>query len=261
MGEQMIELECRDGIAHLRLNRPAQHNALSPDMLRALEGFAKDIAQRGDIRAVLLEAVGRSFCAGGDLAWMQAQLGMDRATRRAESARLARALGALYDLPQPLICRVQGNAFGGGIGLMSVCDIVLAAEGTRYCLTEVKLGLTPANIGPYVVAKMGAVSAAQVFFNARVFGAQEAQALGLVAQVVPPDALDAAVQAEVDLYQDCAPGAVREAKALLRRLAPAVSPEAVETSTEALAERWDSAEARDRIAAFFAKRSTDPKTP
>lgn len=242
------------GVAEIGLARADKHNALSAQMMTELEDTAKALATEQDIRVVVLAAEGRSFCAGGDLAWMRAQFEMDRATRRAESARIATALGALYALPQPLIGKVQGNAFGGGLGLISVCDVAVAAASAKFGLTEVKLGLIPANIGPYVVHRMGARAAQEVFMNARIFEADEAQRLGLVNRVATAEDLDATVEAEIAPYLACAPGAVRDAKALLRRLAGEVSPEAVDGAIDALADRWETEEAQQGIAAFFDKR-------
>ena len=242
------------GVATLWLARPDKHNALSAEMMTQLEDAALGLAQDAAVRVVVLAAEGRSFCAGGDLAWMRAQFAMDRDTRKVESARIATALGALNALPQPLIGRVQGNAFGGGVGLAAVCDVTIGAQDITMGLTEVKLGLIPANIGPYVVARMGAVRAAEVFMNARLFKADEAVRLGLLTRVVPAGGLDAAVEAEVAPYLACAPGAVRDAKALLRRLSGAIDPRAVDGAIDALADRWETAEARDGITAFFDKR-------
>lgn len=248
-----IEIE-RDGrgVAQLRLCRADKHNAMSAQMLIELEAAAKELASENGVKVVVLSAEGRSFCAGGDLAWMREQFEMDRDTRRRESARIATALGALYALPQPLIGKVQGNAFGGGLGLISVCDVAVAAETANFGLTEVKLGLIPANIGPYVIHRMGARHAQEVFMNARIFGAQEAVRLGLLNRVASD--LDAAIDAEIAPYLSCAPGAVRDAKALLRRLAGEVSTASVEAAIDALADRWETDEARAGIAAFFDKR-------
>lgn len=242
------------GVATIWLTRADKHNALSAQMMTDLEAAAQSIARDGSVRVVVLAAEGRSFCAGGDLAWMRAQFEMDSATRRRESARIATALGALYALPQPLIGRVQGNAFGGGIGLMSVCDVTIGADHITCGLTETRLGLIPANIGPYVVARMGPVRAAEVFMNARLFKADEAVRLNLLTRAVPFDALDAALEAEVAPYMDCAPGAVRDAKALLRQLSGGIDPASVEGAIDALSARWDSAEAQAGISAFFDKR-------
>lgn len=248
-----VETDTR-GVAVLTLARPEKHNALSAQMMAELQAAAEALAGDQSVRVVVLAADGPTFCAGGDLAWMREQFAMDRATRRAESARIAHALGALHALPQPLIGRVQGNAFGGGVGMVSVCDVTVGVTGLKMGLTEVKLGLIPANIGPYVVARMGAVNASEVFMNARIFDAREAQRLGLLNRVVAAEALDEAVEAEVAPYLTCAPGAVRDGKALLRRLSGGVDPAAVEGAIDALADRWETDEAREGIGAFLEKR-------
>lgn len=242
------------GVATLWLARADKHNALSAQMMTELEAAAEGLAKDDSVRVVVLAAEGKSFCAGGDLAWMREQFEMDSATRRRESARIATALAALYALPQPLIGRVQGNAFGGGVGLAAVCDMTIGADHVTMGLTEVKLGLIPANIGPYVIARMGSVRAAEVFMNARLFKAPEAVRLNLLTRAVAADDLDAAVEAEVAPYLSCAPGAVRDAKALLRRLSGGVDGAEVEAAIDALSLRWESDEAQAGIAAFFDKR-------
>jgi methylglutaconyl-CoA hydratase len=252
---EFIRVERDDrGVATIWLTRADKHNALSAQMMTELEAAADRLAGDDSVAVVVLAAEGKSFCAGGDLAWMRAQFEMDAATRKVESARIATALGALDRLPQPLIGRLQGNAFGGGVGLAAVCDVTIAADHIKMGLTEVKLGLIPANIGPYVVARMGAVRAKEVFMNARLFSAQEAVRLNLVTRAVPAEGLDDAVEAEIMPYMACAPGAVRDAKRLLRELSGVVSQDKVDFAIDALADRWETAEARDGIAAFFDKR-------
>ncbi|MFP7570803.1 crotonase/enoyl-CoA hydratase family protein [Marivita sp. S2033] len=248
-----LDVDAR-GVAQLRLTRPEKHNALSADMMSELEDAARGLAQDRSVRVVVLGAEGASFCAGGDLAWMRAQFDMDGATRKAESRRIATVLGALYDLPQPLIGRVQGNAFGGGIGLISVCDVAVGVTGAKLGLTETRLGLIPANIGPYVLARMGATRASEVFMSGRIFDADEAVRLNLLARTVAPDDLDDAIDAEVAPYLMCAPGAVAEAKSLMRDLSGPVTQQQVDASIDALATRWQSEEARDGVGAFFDKR-------
>ncbi len=243
------------GVATLTLAREDKHNALSAQMMTELEEAARDLARDRTVRVVVLAAEGRTFCAGGDLAWMRAQFDMDADTRRVESRRIATVLGALYDLPQPLIGRVQGNALGGGVGLVSVCDVAIGVAGAKLGFTETRLGLIPANIGPYVLARMGATRAAEVFMSARVFDADEAVRLNLLSRTVDPEGLDAAIEAEVLPYLSCAPGAVAEAKALMRDLSGRVVPEQVDMAIDALARRWQSDEAREGVGAFFDKRA------
>ncbi len=248
-----IETDAR-GVATLTLNRSEKHNALDAELIAALSQTAGRLGRDPGVRVVVLTGAGESFCAGGDLRWMKAQLDADGPTRAREAKALAQMLGALNTLPKPLIARVNGQAYGGGIGLISVADVAVAADGARFGLTETRLGLIPATIGPYVVARMGEAMARRVFFSARLFGAAEAVGLGLLARAVPVESLDAAVEAEVAPYLACAPGAVAEAKALVRRLGGRIDEAAVAETIEALVRRWESPEAAEGIAAFFGRR-------
>ena len=203
---------------------------------------------------MVLTGAGKSFCAGGDLAWMQAQMAADAETRFVEARKLAEMLQALNTLPKPLIGAVQGNAFGGGLGLISVCDVAIGVDSLKMGLTETRLGLIPATIGPYVVARMGEARARRVFMSARLFDAAEAVDLGLLARAVPAADLAAAVEAEVVPYLSCAPGAVASAKALVRDLGPRIDAATLDHTIRALVDRWETAEAAEGIAAFFDKR-------
>lgn len=242
------------GVARLDLNRPEKHNSMNAAMIEELNAAAAELGADEAVRVVVLSGLGDSFCAGGDLAWMQDQMAADAATRAEGAGRLAAALGALNALPKPVIGRIQGQAFGGGIGLISVCDVAVGVEGAKFGLTETRLGLIPATIGPYVLARLGEAMARRVFMSARLFEAEEAVRLGLLARAVPAADLDAAVEAEVAPYLACAPGAVASAKALALRLGAAPDARAVADSIDALVARWESPEAAEGIAAFFARR-------
>ena len=248
-----IEIDLR-GAAHLWLAREDKHNALSAQMIRELTQAAAQLGADPAVRVVVLAAMGKSFCAGGDLGWMQEQMRADAATRRAGARELAMMLNALNTLPKPLIGRVQGNAFGGGVGMISVCDVAVSVPEARFGLTETKLGLIPATIGPYVLARMGEDKARRVFMSARLFGADEAMRLNLIAGLADAEALDAAIEAEVAPYLNCAPGAVAAAKALARRLGPPIGPAEIEASIDALVAVWEGDEAPEGITAFFDKR-------
>ena len=241
------------GVATLMLNRPDKHNAMSAQMISDLTDAAKDIGANTDIRVVVLGANGASFCAGGDLNWMRDQMAADTATRRAGATALAQMLGALNTLPQPVIGRIHGNAFGGGIGLACICDVAIGVTGAKFGLTETKLGLIPATIGPYVLARMGESFARRVFMSSRVFDVSEAETYGIIAKAVSPETLDVAIEAEVTPYLNCAPNAVAAAKALARRLGPTIDDTTVTASIDALIAAWDGEEAAQGIAAFFDK--------
>jgi methylglutaconyl-CoA hydratase len=245
------------GIVHLTLNRPDKRNALSAQMIADLTAFAAAAAPRRDWRAVILSGAGDVFCAGGDLDWMRAQIAADRATRMAEARKLALMLKALNELPQPLIGVLHGGAYGGGVGLAAVCDTVIAAEDARFGLTETRLGLIPATIGPYVLARMGEGNARRVFFSARLFDAATARDLGLVARIVPAADLARAAAEEAEPYLSAAPGAVAAAKRLALHLGRGATDAQIEASIQALADTWEAPEAAEGIAAFFAKRKPD----
>lgn len=243
------------GVARITLDRPARHNALSPDLCDALTSAALRLDADSSVRAVILAGEGTSFCAGGDLDWMRMQLDADRPKRMAEARRLALMLRALDSLGKPLIGRVQGPAYGGGVGLMAICDIVVAADTARFGLTETRLGLIPATISPYLAARVGAGRLRSVVFSARLFGATEARGLGLVSRVVTPVELDAAIEAEIACCLTAAPGAIRAAKDLVRTLGVAIDDAIIEDTIQRLADVWETPEARHGISAFFAKKA------
>ena len=248
-----VETDAR-GVAVLTLARADKHNAMSAQMISELTAAATQLAEDDAVRVVVLTGAGKSFCAGGGLGWMQAQRDMDAATRSAEAGKLAAMLGALNTLPKPLIGRVQGNAFGGGVGMAAVCDVAIGVDTLKMGFTETRLGIIPATIGPYVLARMGEGRARRVFMSARLFGAAEAVDLGLLARVVPAADLDTAIEAEVVPYLSCAPGAVAAAKQLARDLGPRIDADVVDHTIAALAARWETDEAAEGIGAFFDKR-------
>jgi len=248
-----IELDGR-GVATLTLDREAKHNALSAQMIEELTLAAERLGADDAVRVVILTGAGKSFCAGGDLRWMQDQMAADAQTRFVEAKKLAMMLNALNELPKPLVGRVQGQAFGGGVGMACVCDVAIGVDGARFGLTETRLGLIPATIGPYVLARLGEAMARRVFMSARIFGADEAVTLGLLAKAVAAEDLDEAVEAEVKPYLTCAPGAVAEAKRFTRRLGMAITEQIIDETIAGLVARWENPEAQEGIGAFFDKR-------
>lgn len=242
------------GVATLTLNRAEKHNALSAVMLAELTQAAANLGQDDSVRVVVLTGAGKSFCAGGDLGWMQEQIKADAETRAREAAKLAFMLQGLNTMPKPMIGALQGNAFGGGVGMAAVCDVAIGVDTLKMGLTETRLGIIPATIGPYVVSRMGEGRARRVFMSSRIFGAEEAVELGLLAKAVPEADFAAAVEAEVLPYLSCAPGAVASAKALARRLGPRIDEGTIAITIDALKSRWETEEAAEGIGAFFEKR-------
>ncbi len=244
-----------DGITHLVLNRPHKHNALNAEMIGELRKASKLISANDAIRAVILSARGKSFCAGGDLAWMQQQADKDRAGKIQESSELANMLRDLDNLPKPIVACVQGPAYGGGIGIMSICDIVVASDLARFALTETRLGLIPATIGPYVVRRLGEGAARQIFLNASIISAERAQHLGLVSITAPPDRIEEIAEKQARAFLKCAPGAVADSKALCQFLARNPGQDSSLYTANRLADRWETEEARQGISSFFAKKN------
>lgn len=239
-----------DGVATVTLNRPDKHHAMNAGMIAELTEAAATLGADPSVRAVVLAATGPSFCAGGDLEWMRAQQAADRAGKVAEAGRLSAMLAALNALPKPLIARVQGNVFGGGVGLVAVSDVAIGAEGIKLALTETRLGLIPATIGPFVVARMGQGMARQVFFSGMAFGPEFALRAGLLHEVCPAAELDARVRRQAEAVLKTAPGAVAAAKALCLGLGGDQAAD-IERSIAALADCWESDEAQERIRAFL----------
>ncbi|MBL4811158.1 MAG: crotonase/enoyl-CoA hydratase family protein [Rhodobacteraceae bacterium] len=254
MSYETIEVEIDPrGVASVILARPQKHNAMNAQMINELAQAARALEADDAVRVVILRAQGKTFCAGGDLGWMRDQADKDRAGKMAGAQALAKMLGLWNALAKPVIGRVHGAAYGGGIGLVAICDIVIAAENCRFALTETRLGLIPATIGPFVVARMGEAFARQVFFNSKPFDTAFLVRAGLVAKSCAADMLDQAVEEEVCAFLACAPGAVSDAKRLCLALAGADPTARAGLTANALADRWETSETQEGIAAFFAK--------
>jgi methylglutaconyl-CoA hydratase len=244
------------GIVTLTLNRPDRHNAFDDALIAELTAALERLAAQSGVRALVLASTGRSFSAGADLAWMRRMAGYSEAENQADAAALARMLHTLDRFPQQTLAVVQGNAYGGGVGLVACCDIAIASERASFCLTEVKLGLTPATISPYVVNAIGPRQARRYFTTAEVIPAARAQAIGLVHEVAPEAELDAACERVLDALLQGAPGAQGDAKALVflcegRRVDETLGQE----TSRRIAARRASAEGREGLAAFLNKRA------
>jgi methylglutaconyl-CoA hydratase len=243
-----------DGVARLVLARPEAHNAMSIEVIRELRKALDAIESDSAVRVAVLASEGQSFCAGGDLKWMSRIRVQSRTERVAESGELAKMLFELNRLRVPVIGRIQGPAYGGGLGLVACCDVAIAARTARFALTEVTLGLVPANIAPYVARKLGEASARRVFLHGKPFDADEARRMGFVAEVVEPEALDAAVAAEIAQVLRCPPLAVAATKRLVDYVLRHTDEENMAYTAECLADAWERDEAKEGIAAFIEKR-------
>ncbi len=242
------------GVATCTLNRPEKRNAMTDRMLFEFIDMARRMSADETVRVVILTGAGDFFCAGGDLSWMKQQIGADRATRMKQARGLADALFALNTMDKPLIGRINGSAFGGGLGLISICDVAIAPVGAQFGFTETRLGLIPATISPYVIARMGEGKARRVFMSARLFSAREAIALDLLARATTPEEMDEAIEAEVVPYLSVAPSAVAASKRLARSLGPRIEPDIIERTIAALADTWETEEAHHGIEAFLSKK-------
>lgn len=254
MAALLTSLDSR-GVATLSLNRPEVHNAFDDALIAELNEQLDHFARHPDVRLLLLRAEGKSFSAGADLGWMQRMAACSREENLADARELERLMRSLYDFPKPSIAVVQGAAFGGAVGLVSCCDIALASENASFALSEARLGLAPAVISPYVIAAIGARHASRYFLTAERFSADTALQIGLLHEVVTPEALPAAQEKLIATLLANGPVALMACKALLRRVATeAVGPGIAAYTTELIASLRTSQEGQEGLAAFFAKR-------
>jgi methylglutaconyl-CoA hydratase len=244
----------RRGVATLTLNRPDRHNAFDDALIAELTGALEAVGARADVRAVVLAGAGRSFSAGADLDWMRRTAGYSHAANLADAQALVRLMQTLDRLPKPTVALVQGAAYGGGVGLVACCDIALASERARFCLSEVKLGIIPAAISPYVVAAIGARQARRYFTTAEVMTAEQALAIGLVHEVVAATALPDALARVIDALLLGAPGAQAAAKDLVFLCGGPPDAELAAETARRIADRRASAEGQEGLGAFLEKR-------
>ncbi|ESQ79525.1 enoyl-CoA hydratase/isomerase family protein [Asticcacaulis sp. YBE204] len=241
------------GIARVTLNRPDRHNAFDEAMIADLSQTFAVLCDNPAVRVVVLSGAGESFCAGGDLTWMKRAAERSEAENHADALKLAQMLNTLDTCPKPLIGLIHGMCLGGGVGLAACCDIVVAAPDARFGLTEVRLGLTPATISPFVVTKIGVSAARRYMLTGERFDADEARRIGLIHKINP--ALDAATKPLIEAFLQSAPGAVADAKALIRDVSGREVDEALlDLTASRIAARRASDEGREGIASFLEKR-------
>jgi len=245
-----------DGIARVTLTRPEVHNAFNDILIAELTAALNGLGTDNRVRAVVLAAQGRNFCAGADLNWMQRMAGYTKEKNLEDARALADLMRTLNEMPKPTLALVQGRAMGGGVGLVACCDIAIAAETANFTLSEVKLGLIPAVIAPYVVAAMGERPARRYFLTAETFTAREAHAFGLVHEVVPDEALEDAGRKVLRALGKGGPSAQVEAKDLIFAVAQRPIDDAVtEDTANRIARQRVSHEGREGVAAFLEKRN------
>jgi methylglutaconyl-CoA hydratase len=249
-----LHIERRGIAAYVTLARPEVHNAFNARLIAELHAAFQTLSADDDIRAVVLQGEGPSFCAGADLNWMRASLAFTREENVADALRMADMFRAIDTCRHPVIGRVHGAALGGGSGLTAVCDIALAAEDARFGFTEARLGISPAVISPFVLRKIGASSARALFLTAERFDAARALAIGLVHRVVPADALDEAVRSALKHIGQSGPAGVRAAKLMARIVPSLLDDEAREMTAATIADLRVSAEGQEGIRAFLEKR-------
>ena len=252
---ETLETDNRDGIGIVWMNRPQVRNAFNDAMIAELTAAFRAMDADAAVRAVVLAARGPAFCAGADLNWMQKMAGYSLEQNREDAMGLATMLHTLHALSKPTIARVHGHAFAGGMGLVAACDIAIASFNVEFCLSEVKLGLIPATIGPYVVAAMGERAARRYMLTAERFSAAEAYRVGLVQEIAPPEKLDEKLDDLLTQLLLGGPAAHASSKALLGTIARGPLTEAMIADTaRRIAEVRASAEGQEGIRAFLEKR-------
>ena len=249
-----IEIET-GAVATVTLNRPEVRNAFNDDVIAELTLAFNQLGQDARVRAIVLQATGPAFCAGADLHWMRRMADYSHAENLADAACLAEMLRVIYTCPKPTLARIQGDVVAGGMGLVAACDMAVSVDGAQFCLSEVKLGLYPATISPYVIRAMGARAAHRYFLTAERFDALEALRIGFVHAVVGADQLDEKVAEMTQALLNASPNAVRECKALLHAVAGRdISPRLIADTVEGIANIRASHDGKEGVQSFLQKR-------
>jgi methylglutaconyl-CoA hydratase len=255
MDYQTLTVTILDRIGQVTLNRPDLRNAFNEQSIAELALAFDELGRNELVRAIVLAANGPAFCAGADLNWMKKMAGYSDSENRADAMRLADMLRTIYTCPKPVVAKVQGDCYAGGMGLVAACDMVVSVDTANFCLSEVKLGLIPATISPYVIKAMGEQAARRWFLTAERFDAKEAHRIGFVHEIVPAADLDTKVAGIAQALANNSPNAVREAKTLVREIAGAPVTEALlEDTAGRIAGIRASLEGREGVASFLEKR-------
>ncbi len=242
-------------VATVTLNRPDVRNAFNDKVILEVTATFKDLGARADVRCIVLAANGTAFCAGADLRWMRSMADYTREQNLEDAGRLAEMMRTVYECSKPTIARIQGDVYAGGTGLVAACDIAVSVDTAHYCLSEVKLGLLPSTISPYVIRAMGARAAQRYFLTAERFSAAEALRIGFVHEVVTADALDAKVAELAQALVNAGPAAVKACKKLMQDVAGHdITPELVAMTVASIADVRVSPEGREGLQSFLNKR-------
>jgi methylglutaconyl-CoA hydratase len=255
MAYEFLQTRREGTVEYVMLNRPEVRNALNDRVVDELTHWAAAVGDDEDVRVAVLSGTGKAFCAGADLAWMSQMVAYTHEENVRYASAVARMFSALDRLPVPLVGRVHGAALGGGAGLVAVCDVVVADEEMTFGFTEVKVGIVPAVISPYVLAKIGLSAARELFLTGQRFDAARAKAIGLVHRTLPESEIDRGVVAYVDEFLTAAPEAIAAAKELLRRVWGRPIQDTIGLTADALATRRNSAEGQEGMKAFLEKRN------
>ena len=253
MSDKLKILEHGDTL-ELRLHRPDVRNALDEELIAALTDALIDAGRREGVRFVLLSGEGKVFCAGADIGYMQRLSGFDHDDNIADAKALSALYEAISSCPRPVVVRVHGAAIGGGVGLVAAADVVVCAEGTKFGLTEARLGILPAVISPFVVRRLGPGASRTLFLTTQIFTGDKALRLGLVDELVPAEQLDEAVQTTLSELRLGGPSAQAACKRLLDEIAPLSLEDACRRTPEFIARQRSTAEAKEGFSAFFEKR-------
>ncbi|WP_374517470.1 enoyl-CoA hydratase/isomerase family protein [Undibacterium squillarum] len=252
---ETLELQREGFLATVTLNRPDVRNAFNETTIAELTEVFRSLDSDASVRVVVLAANGPAFCAGADLNWMKKMADYTYEENLADAGQLAAMLSAIYHCSKPVIARVQGDCYAGGMGLLAACDIAVSADTANFCLSEVKLGLIPATISPYVIRAMGEQAARRYFVTAERFSAQQASACGLVHELVSPELLDDKIAELVRQISANSPNAVRQAKRLVQTVAgQSLTQELVAETVKGIAEIRASDEGREGVRSFLEKR-------
>lgn len=252
MSDSGLRIERSGELLHVTLNRPEVHNAFDDTLISRMIELFEDPAQFDSVRAIVLAGSGPNFCAGADLNWMARMVEWSREDNSRDSARLAEMFRLIDSCPVPVIGRIQGAAIGGGVGLVAVCDIAIATEASRFGLSEVKLGILPAVISPYVIGKIGVSHARALFFTGERFGSERALRMGLIhGTAADEEALDQEIERVTGQLLSSGPEAVRACKKLVAYVAAAPGVAAIPYTVDAIAERRVSDEGQAGMRAFL----------